>query len=129
MKNSGETVLRIRAYWELLRYDLVNRIFGLGRVYNDLRELPEGSQDWDEHLQAETLRAMDVAIALYWKPVRCLQRSVAMSRLLRKMGVGASLVIGFRSVPFMSHAWVEVGDRVVNDLPAYKDRLLVLDRL
>jgi hypothetical protein len=47
-------------------------------------------------------------------------------RLLRKHDVVARLVIGYRPVPFFSHAWVEVNGRVVNDSPAYRERLQVL---
>jgi transglutaminase superfamily protein len=47
-------------------------------------------------------------------------------RLLRARGVVARLLIGYRPVPFLSHAWVEVEGRVVNDSPAYRKRLHVL---
>ena len=70
--------------------------------------------------------AVLLATCLYWKPVLCLQRSVCTTRLLRTRGVAARLIIGYREAPFFSHAWVEVGSRVVNDSPAYRSRLRVL---
>ena len=69
---------------------------------------------------------MVLASCLYWKPVRCLQRSLCTARLLRIHGVAAQLVIGYRAMPFLSHAWVESDGRVVNDSPVYRQRLRVL---
>jgi hypothetical protein len=37
------------------------------------------------------------------------------------------LVIGYRLLPFFSHAWVEIEGLVVGDSPAYKTRLRVLE--
>src|ERR1041384_5341892 len=59
----------------------------------------------------------------YWKPVLCLQRAVCTVRLLRRHGIFARLVIGYRPSPFFSHAWVEVDGRVVYGSPAYQKRL------
>jgi hypothetical protein len=67
-----------------------------------------------------------LATCLYWKRVLCLQRSVCATRLLRARSLPARLVIGYREAPFFSHAWVEIGSRVVNDSPAYRTRLRVL---
>jgi hypothetical protein len=47
-------------------------------------------------------------------------------RLLRKRGVVARLVIGYRPVPYFFHAWVEVNGQIVNDSTTYQDRLQVL---
>ena len=52
-----------------------------------------------------------------------LQRTVCTVRLLRKHGVHARLVIGYRPLPVFSHAWVEVDGRVVYGSPAYQKRL------
>ncbi len=65
-------------------------------------------------------------MCLYWKPVRCLQKSVATARLLRRHRVDAKVVVGCRPEPFYSHAWVEVEGRVVNESPLYKVRLPAL---
>ena len=49
-----------------------------------------------------------------WKPT-CLERSLTLYRLLRKMGVEARFVIGTTSPPagFAAHAWVEHNGRVL----------------
>ena len=72
--------------------------------------------------------AVGCVSSFYWKPLLCLQRSIVTVRLLRANGVRADVVIGYRARPFLSHAWVEVGGRVVNDSSAYQAKLEVLDR-
>jgi hypothetical protein len=73
--------------------------------------------------------AVDAAVALYWKQVHCLQKSTATVRLLRRHGWKGQLIIGYRAVPFFSHAWVELGGQVINDSPAYRKRLRVLENI
>ena len=66
--------------------------------------------------------------SFYWKPLLCLQRSVATARVLRAVGIPAEVVIGYTPRPFTSHAWVEVQGRVVNDSPVYPKKMRPLDR-
>lgn len=72
--------------------------------------------------------AVDLACIWYWKKVLCLQRSAATACLLKRHGVSAQMVIGAQQIPFRSHAWVEVGGRVVNDKPYTPEMYAVLDR-
>lgn len=72
--------------------------------------------------------AVDLACVFYFKPVLCLQRSVATAALLRSHGWPAELVIGVQLLPFQSHAWVEVDGVVVNDKPYVVDIFQTLDR-
>ena len=72
---------------------------------------------------------MRCILPFYWKPVKCLQRSVVTARALRAYGIDADVVIGYRLAPFLSHAWVEVGGRIVNDSPVFQHRLQVLERI
>lgn len=73
-------------------------------------------------------RAIDLACVFYYKRVLCLQRSAALAVLLRRHGQRAELVIGAQLVPFHSHAWVEVGNQVVNDKPYIGATFQVLER-
>jgi hypothetical protein len=73
-------------------------------------------------------RAVSLAISFFPKRVRCLQRSAVTVRLLRKHGIPADLVVGYRPAPFFSHAWVEVDGRVVNDDTGYQRCLIILFR-
>jgi hypothetical protein len=116
--------LVIGAWCQLARFDAVCALRGhadlrpRSRAASTLPPTPES--------QSDLLRAMVIACSLYWKRVRCLQRATATVRLLRAHHVDASLVIGYRRKPFVSHAWVEIDGQVVNDSPAYARRLSVL---
>ena len=73
--------------------------------------------------------AVDEACVWYFKRTFCLQRSFVATWMLRRHGFAATLVIGYRAMPFESHAWVELDGRVVNDLPQYQRAFTVLNRL
>jgi hypothetical protein len=120
MKKGSSVWLVTRAFYELVRYDVIN---GLFRVRARSRTLGHGGR---ADLEAAICEAVELACCFYWKPVLCLQRSVAAMRLLRAYGIGASVVIGYRPAPFFSHAWVEIEGRVVNDSAAYQRQLHVL---
>ena len=45
---------------------------------------------------------------------QCLVRGIAMTRMLGRRGVAASLVFGV-TMPFAAHSWVQVGDTVLTD--------------
>ena len=77
----------------------------------------------------EIVWSVDEACVWYVKRTACLQRSVVATRVLRRQGFAAEVVIGCRPLPFESHAWVEINGRVVNDLPQYQRAFTVLNRL
>jgi len=122
-------LLVLRALWELIRYDLVNTALGFQSVYRQVARQHVASHRSQVETESLVCEAVCLAACFYYKPVLCLQRSVAATRLLRKRGINGRLVIGYRPAPFFSHAWVEVNDRVVNDSPVYKERLYVLSTI
>ena len=124
----GRTVLAVRAIWELCRYDLVAATSGFRGVYRKLQGLACGSRPSDFDPEIVVPRTVAAVSSFYWKPIPCLQRSVVMVRLLRQYGIEAQVVIGCRAAPFVSHAWVEVNGRVVNDSSGYQQKLRVLER-
>ena len=124
---SSPSVLRIRAFWELLRYDIVASVAGFAAVRRGLPRLDKNCRPADG-MDGAVSKAIDWAVAFYWKPVLCLQRSIAATRLLRAYGVPAELVIGCRLAPFVGHAWVEVGERILSGPAGYPQHLAVLDR-
>jgi hypothetical protein len=119
-------LLTARALWELARYDLANVMFGFKRMHRQLAAQRPKKRVCAPEIEKLVLDAVTLAGCFYYKPILCLQRSVVAARLLRKTGVDARLVIGYRAAPFLSHAWVEVNGRVANDSQAYKERLQVL---
>ena len=122
---SRYAALVVRAWCELARFDLLRALPNRSTL-----RLPPAAPRGQKATEAERTSAVCNAVAtaacLYWKPVMCLQRSVCAARLLRARGIPARLVIGYRPDPFLSHAWVEIDDRVVNDSPIYRQRLFVL---
>ena len=113
------------ALCELARYDVISTL-GCSANIRRLNPQPRTPEPTNHEVVRATCSAVSLAACLYWKPVPCLQRSVCIVRLLRKHDVVAHLVIGYRPVPFFSHAWVEVNGRIVNDSSAYGERLQVL---
>jgi len=119
-------LLTMRALYELLRYEVLNRVFGFKRMQGELAAQRPGKRVCSPKETKRIVDAVSLACCFYFKPVLCLQRSTVAARLLKKAGADARFVIGYRSAPFLSHAWVEVDGRVVNDSQAYKERLKVL---
>jgi hypothetical protein len=119
--------LIVQAFASLLLYDVVSsrgfrRVHAMARGW---RPAPRRGRYASERI------CQAVAEACVWYPKRafCLQRSWVATRLLRRYGFPAELVIGYRPTPIDSHAWVEIDGHIVNDRPQYQKFFRVLDRL
>jgi hypothetical protein len=117
-------------YLWLIFVDLMMRLGSICILHRFVRNYqtriqPSGSS----HSSAILCRAMDFACAFYPTRVLCLQRSAATSLMLRRHGWHAQVVIGATTIPFKSHAWVEVNGVVVSDKPYMRDMYQVLDLL
>jgi hypothetical protein len=121
-------LLYFRLIRELLRYDMAQAMLGFRGIHKGLPTPALGRRANSEELEATVSEALDRIVPFYWKRVQCLQRSVVTARVLCAYGAQAEVVIGYRLAPFMAHAWVEVGGRVVNASPAFQRRLQVLER-
>jgi prolyl oligopeptidase len=110
-----------KASFCLLRTEWYLRRFKGRPLQSALRGI-DGKGESQRYSQQQICHAVDVACVLYFKVVLCLQRSVALTMLLRRYGFTADLVIGARIVPAKFHAWVEINRIVVNDRP-YVDQL------
>jgi hypothetical protein len=124
----GFAWLVCEAWFGLVCADLALRR-GFKTVHAFVRRCRVAPRSPAEGTVERVCRALDEACVWYFKDAYCLQRSAVVTWLLRRHGVAADLVIGFRPVPFDSHAWVEVGGKVVNDRPQYQKFFTVLDRL
>ena len=118
--------LMCRALYEIARYEVVVSLRGSGRILSQLKRQSIAARPSNQELEKAICDAVHLATCFYWKPVLCLQRAVCTVRLLRRHGIFARLVIGYRPSPFFSHAWVEVDGRVVYGSAAYQKRLLPL---
>lgn len=123
MKKVG---LVFRALYEIARYEVVLSLLGSGRILSQLRRQPISIRSCSAEVEKTICDAVLLATCFYWKPVLCLQRAVCTVRLLRRNGIHARLVIGYRPSPFFSHAWVEVEGRVLYGSAAYQKRLMPL---
>jgi Transglutaminase-like superfamily len=126
MYDGRKTLFRVRVLWELVRYDVLFAWRGMRGVRP--RRRPAAGRE-DRRREAEICEAVRSVAPFYWKPIRCLQRSMVTARLMRSHGIPAEVVVGYRPTPFFGHAWVEVAGRVANDSPVYQARLQVLERL
>lgn len=119
--------LTIQAWLALALFDLMG-LAGFARVHQRVRRCRVRRRANGAGAE-EIVWAVDEACVWYVKRALCLQRSVVATWLLRRHGVPAELVIGYRPTPFESHAWVEVAGRVVNDRPQYQKHFAVLERV
>jgi len=58
-----------------------------------------------------------MAAAFYPGRAQCLERSLVLYYVLRRQGVPVRYCHGVQPWPLMSHAWVEYGGDVINDVP------------
>jgi hypothetical protein len=121
--------LTLQAWLALALFDAA-RLAGFARIHEFVRtrRVNEGPRSRVDSPQ-DVVWAVDEACVWYVKRAACLQRSVVATCLLRRSGHAAALVVGYRAVPFESHAWVELGGLVVNDRPEYQTCFRVLARL
>lgn len=121
-------LLSIEAWAGLLLFDLLS-CGGFPFVHAFTRARRVARRSAAPEATARVCRAVEEACIWYVKRAYCLQRSSVATWMLRRRGVPAQLVIGYRPVPVDSHAWVEVAGQVVNDRPQYQKFFRVLDRL
>jgi hypothetical protein len=113
----------------LLRFEPALRFGGFKAIRSLIENQQVAPTTAERRIPSDRLtRAMDYACVFYFKRVLCLQRSAATTLLLRRHGWDAQMVTGVQILPFESHAWVEVGEAVVNDKPYMHDIYQVLER-
>lgn len=104
----------IVAFGELLWLDL-RGTRGYGVLRRTVERTPVARRTVLDDEMTLVRVAMRDACIFYIKPVHCLQRSSAVTRMLRRRGVNAQLIIGHSTMPVRHHAWVEVDGRIVWD--------------
>lgn len=108
--------------------DVALKLLGFPRVYRIVKAWPtRPSRGLEEETVLRVCAAVSNASFYYLRHSWCFARSIVTTCLLRLRGVEARLVIGCTKIPFRSHAWVEVGGRIVNDRDDLKETYGVLD--
>jgi Transglutaminase-like superfamily len=120
--------LALKAYWNLMFFDLYLARDNFGDLYSKVRNCPIDRRPPRPDAVERICSAVNMACIWYWKEVLCLQRSAATTCLLKRHGIAAQMVIGAQQLPFKAHAWVEIDCRVVNDKPYTPEMYVVLDR-
>ncbi len=122
-------IMQVEALFGLAVFDIRKRS-GFARAVRLTGALPNPGRAGDTGtIVRDACAAVDCACGLYPRTTACLQRSIVLTRLLRRHGVAAILVLGAQHYPFFSHAWVEVDGRVVNDRAGVQIKYLELCRI
>ena len=129
MPRHDKALLAARVLWRLMFFDALLALRGFRAVYADLGRHIAPRRTAETGLEDAVCEMVTRVSSFYWKPVRCLQRSAAIASVLRIYGIDAQVVIGYKPAPLYSHAWVEVGGRVVGSSTAYRWKLCPLTRI
>jgi hypothetical protein len=116
------------ALLDLLWIDVCGRL-GFRRLYKAVAKVRLRNSGYRENALRLVRFAVRDACVLYYKNVQCLQRSAVVTRMLRRRGLPAQLVIGFQPQPAEFHAWVELDGSVVWDYRSQLPFFRVLDRI
>ncbi len=74
-------------------------------------------------------RALDQACAFYPRKTLCLPYATALTMMHFAHGYDCDFIIGVQSIPFHSHAWVEVNDEVLTDNEELKEKMAYILRI
>ena len=122
--------LVLKAYFMLLCIDIKLKLQGFARVWNWLtaRNSPHAIIEFqnERELIASVCHTVQGAARFYIRRIDCLEKSMAVYRLLRIRGIVVQLCIGVQKYPFYAHAWVEYQGEVVNDSQEVKCRYNLL---
>jgi len=121
------TLLVLKSWLLLLYVDGVIKLRPFRTLHSYVRGYPVRNRAATRWTPEELCHAVDLACVLYLKQVLCLQRSATTTVLLRSYGWNASMLIGAQVTPPEFHAWVEVGNKIVNDKPYMRDLYLPLE--
>jgi hypothetical protein len=120
--------LFIRAFVELIRQHRFLYKHDMEAIHQGVRQEAVRSRQAAPGDAERICHSVAIACIWYPKQVFCLQRSATATKLLRRYGIPAQMVIGAKRVPLRAHAWVEVEGCVVNDKPEVQTNYLVMDR-
>jgi len=99
----------------LFAFDLLGLARNFSRAYRFLRRSATADRDYPAEIVIRVCQAVNLASVWYPKQVRCLQRSMVTTMLLRRCGVPAQVAVGVQNVPFKAHAWTEVKGHAINE--------------
>jgi len=117
------------AFCGLTFVDVAVRTVGFAHIRRRLAKYALRQADVTPEDLGRALAAVNHAALYYPRELKCFPRSAALTWLLRRRGIPAQLIIGCRHTPFYGHAWVQLGDNVINDKPIVKTLYPELERV
>lgn len=129
----GATIGRPRfLFWKALLgfgvYDLLRFGKNFMRIHALVEHWTVISRQTSEGDVHRVIQAINHALVVYPKRVRCLQRSAVTVCLLRSCGVDARMVFGAQKFPFRAHAWTEISGEPINERRDVRQFYLVWER-
>lgn len=119
---------RMRAIAEVIRTNSTLKKATIHSLTTELQNFPkiDGHQNNGRIKLARLMSALNIAFGFDRTKNQCLAYSYSLVRLARNLDIPASLVIGVKTRPFLSHAWVEFQGEVINDDPLLRKKLSVI---
>jgi hypothetical protein len=132
----ADQVLLLRLWLLLIFVAFLIRLLGFRRTDHYLERLSPAVRVQDkipEEAVSYALKLGQLArISGRYVPVNgsCLRQSLLVWWLLRRKRLPAVLRIGIsKDAGFAAHAWVELGDRPINDSPDVRERFIAFERV
>jgi hypothetical protein len=117
-----------KALFGLLAFDLVGLHRDFARLHKTINRWPTAARPVNPGIVDRVCDAVDQACIWYPRRTLCLKRSVITTCLLRSNGIPAQMVVGAQYLPFRAHAWVELGDCVINERTDVRSAYAVCER-
>jgi hypothetical protein len=115
----------------LAAVDIAVRTGGIARALAlaDRVSAPPSGRAADDGIIGLTAHRVATAAAFYPRRARCLEQSLALFILLRRIGVAADLKLGAQTLPFYAHAWIEVDGRPINESAGRLEQLVAFQQV
>jgi hypothetical protein len=121
-------ILFFRALFTLFAYDALSAVCRFETIYSIVRGWTVAATPSGQDPINRVCSAVNYACIWYPKQALCLQRSFVTTRMLRKQGIAAHMVLGAQKLPFKAHAWVEVNGQAINERSNVQATYAVWDR-
>lgn len=97
--------------------DCLVRLAGFARLKQVLSRPVTSRTPTDDAHQLAVAAHQIVGLASTWyvDAAQCLQRTVAVSLLLRARGIPSVIVLGVKTMPYEGHAWLEIDGHVIGE--------------
>jgi hypothetical protein len=127
-KSNGSRFLLWKALVGLLVFDMFRFGNNFTRIHSLVQRWPVAPWIAPADVVDRVCHAMNYACVWYPKRVLCLQRSAAMTCVLRSCGVHAQMATGAQKFPFKAHAWTEVDGHAINERRDVQSIYMVWER-